>query len=51
VMMSIGYATRNGEKNSVEELVREADMNMYKEKIQNRQTFREIFNKVVSQKN
>jgi diguanylate cyclase (GGDEF)-like protein/PAS domain S-box-containing protein len=48
LMMSIGYATREGKSRSIEELLREADENMYREKIQNRKIFREIFGSVVS---
>jgi diguanylate cyclase (GGDEF)-like protein/PAS domain S-box-containing protein len=50
LMMSIGYATRDGKENSIEGLIKEADENMYKEKIQNRQAFRDQFDKVISRK-
>jgi diguanylate cyclase (GGDEF)-like protein/PAS domain S-box-containing protein len=46
-MMSIGYATRDKKERPMDELIKEADVNMYQEKIQNRQTFREIFNKII----
>jgi PleD family two-component response regulator len=47
-MMSVGYATRKSKDRSIEEMLKEADGNMYKEKLQNRQAFRELFDNVIS---
>ena len=48
LMISVGYATRNSKERSVEEMLKEADVNMYSEKIRNRQAFRELFDHVIS---
>ena len=50
LMVSVGYATRTSKERSIEETLKEADENMYKEKIQNRQAFRKLFDNVISQK-
>jgi GGDEF domain-containing protein len=49
-MMSVGYATRYNKERSIEEMLKEADVNMYNEKILNRQAFRELFDNVISHK-
>lgn len=49
LMMSIGFATRDKKECSIEELLKEADVNMFNEKAQNRQAFRELFNKIILQ--
>jgi diguanylate cyclase (GGDEF)-like protein len=46
LMMSIGYAIRNRKERPIEELLKEADMNMYKEKTQNSRLFRDYFNDI-----
>ena len=48
LMMSVGYATRNSKERSVEEMFKEADVKMYKEKIGNRQAFLELFDNIIS---
>jgi diguanylate cyclase (GGDEF)-like protein/PAS domain S-box-containing protein len=48
LMMSVGYATRYSKERSIEEMLKEADVNMYNEKILNRQAFRELFDNVIS---
>jgi diguanylate cyclase (GGDEF)-like protein len=50
LMMSIGYATREGNKIPMDDVVKEADTKMYEEKLKNRQAFREIFKNVMKQK-
>jgi diguanylate cyclase (GGDEF)-like protein/PAS domain S-box-containing protein len=47
LMISVGYVSGNSKERSINELLREADMNMYKEKVRNRQAFRELFDRVV----
>ena len=50
LMMSVGYATRCNKERSIEEMLKEADVNMYNEKILNRRAFRELFDNVISHK-
>ena len=48
LMMSVGYVTGSCKDRSINEMLKDADMNMYKEKVQNRQAFREHFDRVVA---
>jgi diguanylate cyclase (GGDEF)-like protein/PAS domain S-box-containing protein len=49
LMVSIGYAVRNTKGCPIEELLKEADVNMYKAKGENRQVFREHFYHIIPQ--
>ncbi|PKM78216.1 MAG: hypothetical protein CVU90_02800 [Firmicutes bacterium HGW-Firmicutes-15] len=46
VRMSMGYATRNDPSRKMNELVKEADSNMYLEKLQHRERYSAVFSKV-----
>lgn len=48
LMMSIGFATRNNNECSIEQLLKEADDRMYEEKFKNREEKREILEKAVA---
>ena len=50
LMMSVGYVSGKCKDSSINELLKEADMNMYKEKVTNRQAFRDLFDKIISSK-
>ena len=49
LMISVGYVSGKSKERSINELLKEADMNMYKEKVRNRQAFRELFDHVIAQ--
>jgi len=48
LMMSVGYVTGSCKERPINEMLKDADMNMYKEKVQNRQAFREHFDRVMA---
>ena len=48
LMISVGYVTGNCKDRPINEMLKDADMNMYKEKVQNRQAFRELFDQVMA---